>query len=115
MGTSSWAAGAGSARLTVAERLLVAARVDYFREWTATGAAGAATPIFWAGARWITSQTATIDLRPARNLSVRLEYRHDVSERNLFFQGNVQRDATGQDQPSARTQDTLTLGAVAWF
>jgi hypothetical protein len=90
--------------------------VDYFYEWIAQNATGTATPIFWAGSNWIGSATATVDFRPFQNnISVRLEYRHDQAQKLLFFQHDVTLDAQGNYVTNAKHQDTVTLGAVAWF
>jgi len=60
--------------------------------------------------------TATVDVRPHDNLSVRLEYRHDQADGDIYFRGDVPRDAvTKADVPNAHQQDTLTLGATAWY
>jgi len=110
-GTSSWAAGAVSFRVQPLSWMYLSARADAFYEHVPPGA----TPIFWGGSRWVASQTATIDVRPNANMSVRLEARHDQSEAPIFFAGNVPTDADGNYIPNARSQTTLTLGAVAWF
>ena len=96
-GTSSWVAGAAYVRQQLAPWLYAAARADYFHETVPAGAA----PIFWAGSRWVSSGTLTLDVRPEDTLSVRLEFRHDQSQRPLY--------------DAHRHQDTLTVGAVAWF
>ena len=58
----------------------------------------------------------TADFRPATNLSVRLEYRDDRASGPMYFRGQVTTDvATGNDIPTAKSQQTMTLGAVAWF
>ncbi|HEU4535480.1 MAG TPA: outer membrane beta-barrel protein, partial [Polyangiaceae bacterium] len=114
LGTSAWAAFAASGRYRAADWLYLALRGDYFRERPGRGAAGRASPIFWPG-DWVASGTATADLRPAEGLSVRLEYRHDQADAAMYFRGEVGVDADGAPAPDARTQDTLTLGATAWF
>ncbi|HVP61385.1 MAG TPA: outer membrane beta-barrel protein [Myxococcaceae bacterium] len=114
-GTSAWAAGAASVRFHPWKRVYLSVRADYFYEWIAQNAVGTATPIFWAGSRWIASGTATVDFRPWDNISLRLEYRHDQAEKPLFFQGQVSTDSSGNFIPNAKFQNTLTLGAVAWF
>ena len=63
----------------------------------------------------MTSQTLTADFRPADNLSVRLEYRHDQSDANLYFRGALATDASGTPLPNTDQQDTLTAGVTAWF
>lgn len=118
IGTASWAAGALYARFKPVDRVYVALRGDRFHENLATAGAGrSSSPIFYGGVEWVTSQTATLDVRPHDNISVRLEYRHDVAEAPLYFG----RDVTGDGSTAspyamnARTQDTLLLGATAWF
>jgi opacity protein-like surface antigen len=56
-----------------------------------------------------------VDVRPFENISVRLEYRHDQAQKPLFFQHAVSVDAQGNFITNAKHQDTITLGAVAWF
>jgi hypothetical protein len=114
-GTSGWAAGAASVRFQPLSWLYLSARGDTFHEWIPSNALGTATPLFWNGSHWISSQTGTIDVRPNDNMSVRLEYRHDQSELPIFFAGNVKTDAGGNYTPNARAQNTITVGAVAWF
>jgi len=109
-GTSDWYAGALSARVQPASWLYLSARGDHFHEDVASNAHGTATAIFWP-ATWVESGTFTIDTRPHDNLSVRLEYRHDQAAANMFFNGAV----PGNGATNSRSQDTLTLGATAWF
>jgi hypothetical protein len=115
-GTSWWAAGALSAQVRVASFLYLAARGDYFRERAASNANGAAANIFWPG-EWVAEGTGTVDVRPHDNISIRLEYRHDQADVNTYFAGKVRGDGSGKDPfvPNAKSQDTLTLGATAWF
>jgi hypothetical protein len=110
-GTSAWGAGALYVRGRPVSWLYLAARGDFFYENVPTGA----TPIFWNGASWISSFTGTVDFRPAENLSFRVEYRHDQAESPLFFNETRRFDLRGDPLPTERAQDTLTLGAVAWF
>jgi hypothetical protein len=115
-GTSSWLAGALTVRARAARWLYFAARVDGFLENVATDAMGGrASPIFWP-APWVSSQTATVDVRPMDNISVRLEYRHDHAGAEMYYAGAVRTDpVTGLGVVNARAQDTLSLGATAWF
>jgi hypothetical protein len=114
-GTSSWYAGALYARIKALRWLWLAARADYFHENEPTGA----TPIFWPlGTSWVTEGTVTLDFRPTPdNLSVRLEYRHDSADNDLYFLGTVAGSGLPTDPfvPNARSQDTVTLGATGWF
>jgi Putative beta-barrel porin-2, OmpL-like. bbp2 len=118
VGTARWIAGALYARVKPVEHVYVALRGDRFHEHLATDAGGrSSSPIFWGGTEWVSSGTATVDVRPHEQLSVRLEYRHDVAESPLFYGRNVQGDGTAEHPylANARTQDTLLLGGTAWF
>jgi len=118
MGTARWAAGAAYARFKPFDGVYVALRGDRFHEHVATDAGGrSSSPLFWGGAEWVSSGTATVDVRPHDQLSVRLEYRHDAAEAPLFFGRNVQGDGTPQAPyvANAKTQDTILLGGTAWF
>jgi hypothetical protein len=117
IGTASWTSGAVYTRVKPAEFLAVALRGDRFHEHLATGGGRASEPLFWGGVEWVSSFTATIDVRPHDNLSVRLEYRHDQADAPLYFRGQV--EGSGDDAapfvPNARSQDTVLLGATAWL
>ena len=118
IGTSRWIAGALYARVKPFERVYVALRGDRFHEHLATDGRGrSSTPIFWGGVEWVSSVTATLDLRPHDHVSMRLEYRHDVADSPLYFGRNVRGDGSTDAPyiPNARTQDTLLLGATGWF
>jgi len=109
LGVAWWAAGALYARVRLRPWLFVAARGDLFYESTATDGVTTSAAIFWPGA-WVSSGTLTLDARPHENVSMRLEYRHDAAGGDTYFRGAV----TGAT-PNARRQDTLSLGATAWF
>lgn len=111
MGTSWWAAGAQSLRLKLGRNVYASLREDLFYEQKSLGFAGVARPIFWP-AEWVASGTATLDYRPRGDLSLMLEYRHDAAAERMYAASNVLSDAP---DPGARTQDTLTCGATAWF
>lgn len=118
IGTARWIAGAVYARVEPVDRVYIALRGDRFHEHLATDGRGrSSSPIFWGGVEWVSSATATLDVRPHDHVSIRLEYRHDVADTPLFFGQNVRGDG-GTDTPyvpNARTQDTLLLGATGWF
>lgn len=60
--------------------------------------------------------TLTLSYQPIDNASVRLEYRHDQAADNAYFGGDVASDSTTQAfVPDRKSQDTVTLGATAWF
>jgi hypothetical protein len=115
VGTNTWAAGALYARVQPVDALYVALRGDWFGE-KATDGAGA---IFWPTVDEegrVASGTLTLDLRPVDHLSLELEGRHDASKGPAFFDDSVETDAaTGAPIPDRKTQDTVTVGLVAWF
>ena len=99
-GTSRWFDGAGYVRIQPTPRLYVAARLDYFHEYDAHDADGAASRLFFP-ANDVGSGTLTADFRPADNLSVRLEYRDDRASAPMYFRGQVATDVTtGIDVPT---------------
>ncbi|MDB5215045.1 MAG: outer membrane protein, partial [Myxococcaceae bacterium] len=118
-GTASWYAGAISARAKATDWLYLVARGDRFYENLATDAQGhASTPLFWNGVEWVSSFTATVDVRPHDNISVRLEARHDQADGLLYFTGDsIVGDGSARTPylPNARSQETVLLGATAWF
>jgi hypothetical protein len=114
LGTSRWFGFALSGRYRAADWLYLALRGDYFRDKPGSTPAERASPIFWPG-DWVSSATATLDFRPADGLSVRLEYRHDQADVAMYFRPRLGVDASGAAVPNARSQDTITLGATAWF
>ncbi len=114
-GTSVWVAGALAAQLKMLDWLYAGLRADAFYERAASNASGEAGRIFWP-VDWITSQTATLEARAVDHVSLRLEYRHDHAAGDMFFAGDVAGDGdTAAFIPDARYQDTITLGATAWF
>lgn len=114
-GLSYWAAGALYGRVQIQKLLYIAARADIFYEHAAESDRGSASPIFWP-APWVSSGTATVDIRPHERVSFRLEYRHDQAGGEMFFGGLVEGDGlTAAFKPNRRSQDTLTLGTTAWF
>ena len=118
IGTARWVSGAVYARVKPVDRVYLALRGDRFHEHLATDDRGrSSSPIFWGGVEWVSSATATLDVRPHDNMSVRLEYRHDMAATPVYFGQNVRGDGSAAAPwvPNARTQDTLLLGATAWF
>ena len=101
-----WGAAQLAARVAVTPWLFLAARADVFLESSPTGG-----PHFFFPAPWVTSGTATVEVRPVEPVAVRLEYRHDHAGAPMYFGGTV--DLVGRATFSL--QDTLTLGVVAWF
>ncbi len=114
-GTSYWGAGAVYARVQPVKWLYLAARGDSFWEHAASNGLGTASRIFWPADN-VTSGTFTADVRPHPNLSLRLEYRHDQANGDMFFAGKVEGDgAAAPYAPNARSQDTLTAGLTGWL
>ncbi|MBK6516983.1 MAG: porin [Polyangiaceae bacterium] len=114
-GASGWVAGALSARFTFTDWLFGVVRQDAFYEVAAEDSTGTAGRIFWP-AEWVASSTATLEARAVDHVLLRLEVRHDHAEGDMFFRGAVRGDGvTTPFVPNTSTQDTLTLGATAWF
>lgn len=111
LGTSAWIAGAAAARVLLLPGWWLAARGDLFGEITPDGA----STIFWPAA-WVASATATVEYRPADQVSLRLEYRHDHAADDVYFGGTVRGDGLLVPYvPNRSSQDTLTAGVAAWF
>jgi hypothetical protein len=103
-----WFAGAALfGRIHVLDPLWLALRTDRLWEDPAANASGASRFIL-VPAKHVTSLTATLDYRPVKGLSIRLEGRHDAAQAALFFRGEA-------DTPNTRRQTTALLGLVAWF
>jgi hypothetical protein len=114
-GTHRWWAGALYARVKPVDRVYIALRGDRFHEHLATSG-GTSSPLFWGGVEWVSSGTATLDVRPHDQISVRLEYRHDEADAPLYFGRNVEGDGvTTAYVPNKKRQDTILLGATTWF
>lgn len=117
-GVSSWLAASLAARWHPSVRFYVAARGEFFPEWSASSPLGAATPIFWGGASSVASATLTVAWRPLPQALVRLEYRQDWSSgQPRFYRGDVVGDGsvTSPFVPSSFSQGTVTLAANIWF
>jgi hypothetical protein len=109
-GTDAWVGGAGSLRLRLFPMLYLAARGDTLYEHVPANELGRASPICFP-VSWVSSGTGTLEFAPRDHLSLRLEYRHDTAASPLFFRGQ-----TGEPgEPNTRQQNTLMLGATAWF
>jgi len=116
IGLADWAAGSIYARVQPIDRLYVALRADRFHENLARGNGATSVPLFFSGVDWVSSGTLTLDVRPHPQASVRLEYRHDDAGGPLYFHRQVEGDGTTTPYiANATTQDTVLLGATAWF
>lgn len=104
-----WSSAAAYARVEALEWLFFAARGDRLWEDTAGNGSGGSTS-FLMPTKHVTSGTATVDVRPVKGLSTRLELKHDVARDPLYFRGE-----TSSDAPNARSQTTVLLGATAWM
>lgn len=118
-GTARWFAGAAYARARALKWLYLSVRGDRFYEHLASDGPGRTSrPLFWNGVEWVSSATATVDVRPHENVSFRVEFRHDQGDGLLYFtDGGLVGDGSARSpfQPNARKQQTLLLGATAWF
>jgi hypothetical protein len=68
----------------------------------------------------VSSSTLTLDFRPAENVSLMAEFRHDQAGADMYFGGAVfggavLGGAVIDDAPNRSTQDTLSVAATAWF
>lgn len=114
-GTHGFFAGALAARVHPIDWIAIAVRGDFFWEEVATNATGSSSPIFWP-VEWVSSVTGVVELIPHEHVSFRLEYRHDQAAGDAYFRGDVQGDGVAMPfVRDAESQDTLTVGAGAWF
>lgn len=115
-GKHYWVGLAGYSRVKLVEWLFVALRADHLWEEIAANGLGASTP-FLQPAGSVGSYTGTVDIRPVKGLSTRLELRHDRANDDLYFRGDVQGDGSEEHPylPNTKTQTTALLGVVVWF
>jgi hypothetical protein len=110
-GDHSWVAGALYARAKAADWLYFAARGDgIFESVPGDGT----TAVVLYGADHVLSATLTAELRPVGDgFSMRLEYRHDDSDKDvpLYYKSG----RTNGMQNLSATQDTFTVGLTGWF
>lgn len=112
-----WFAGAAAyARAKAVEWLYFAFRGERLWEDPSANAEGQAST-FLLPAKYVTAGTATIDVRPVKGLSTRLELRHDRASSDLFFRKQVEGEGTETSPYVANTtrQTTLLFGVTAWF
>jgi hypothetical protein len=130
-GTQWWFGAALYARVQPVRWLYLAVRGDYLTESLANRPTDPATMALSEPAPIVTAQrtllndpafsplgsvTATADFRPHDNLSLRVEYRHDESS-GFLFSDNTRFLPTADPRHPGMTsaQNTLTLGATAWY
>ncbi|MEZ4429911.1 MAG: outer membrane beta-barrel protein [Nannocystaceae bacterium] len=115
-GISWYVLGNVGLRVMARPWLYFAARGSLLRESRATSVDGEASPIT-IPSEWMAAGIFTIDFRVINHLSIKLEYRHDHASEDIFFAGQV--DGDGSDAApfvaNARLQNTVTLGATAYF
>lgn len=105
-----WAGGATYVRLRILRWLQLAARGDVFWERKAD------LTIFYPGTMsWLASGTATLEFNFVPGLLLRLEYRHDHSDSDIFFAAPDSSELFSGRDVGKNLQDTLTAGAVVWF
>jgi hypothetical protein len=113
VGDHRWVAGAAYARLKLVDWLYLALRADGIKEMGG-GSLADGTSIFF-GEGYVLSGTATLELRPVEEgFSIRLEYRHDESDRDnpMYYTRGFTADGS---QRMAATQNTMTVGLIGWF
>lgn len=115
--TASWIAGATYVRVRIVRWLKLAARGDVFWERKPSSFASPNYPIFFAPSdlTWMASGTSTLEFGGVPGVLLRLEYRHDHADGNIFFAAPTDGLFTSGRDQSKNSQDTITVGAVAWF
>ena len=127
---TAWAGLALYARVQPLDWLYIATRLEALGEFYPSDTES----IFFGDspeANNIASGTLTFDFRPHRNISLRVEYRHDHSiaggggrfNGNMFFRdaGTLVPGTMGMTPtpdtyvPNATSQDTILAGATSWF
>ncbi|MEM7674536.1 MAG: outer membrane beta-barrel protein [Myxococcota bacterium] len=103
-GLSYFLAASGYVRLALTDIVSLAARAEVFTENAADNEQGSAGP-FFLPADWVVAGSVALEVRPVEHSAIRLEYRHDQAERELFFDG----DGAG------KSQDAFTLGLTVWL
>lgn len=115
VGLDPWVSGAVATRLKVLDWLFVSGRADVLHEGDFVNGELVAAPIFFP-ATTVGSLTGTLDVRPIEHVAVRVEYRRDQANAELYFSGTVAGDGTSSPfVPNRRSQDTITLAAMGWF
>lgn len=95
---ASWAGGAAYLKLDLTKQWAAIARGDYLHD----------THSILLPVEWVASGTATAQYQPTNGLLFRLELRHDQAASDAYFSGNAV-------MPDSRHQNTVTVGATAWF
>lgn len=99
--TTTWQSAAAYLRYDLTEQLWFAGRADFVRE-PRTPATAILIPV-----AFLASGTLTAGYRPVDGFELRLDYRHDHASDQIFFGRDAALDR--------RTQNTVTLGMLAWF
>lgn len=115
-GAATWGGLALYGRVQMGRMLGLSLRADGLRQIVPRNERGAADPILFA-AQWVASGTATIDVRAQEHVALMLEFRHDHGGTPLYFRGEVLGSGSSASPWEANTlsQDTLLIGATAWF
>ena len=114
LGTSKWLGSALAARVHAFGPLYVAARGDWLRELPGRDGDLEASPIL-VPSGWLASGTGGVELPSDAGTTLHLEVRRDEAGGPLFFGDDAERDDAGALAPTEESQDTVTLGVVAWF
>ncbi len=114
VGLQPWVSTAVSTRVKVLDWLFVSGRADVLHEGDFVNGELVAAPIFFP-ATTVGSLTATLDVRPVDHVALRVEYRRDQANAQLYFSGTVAGDGTSTPfVPNRLSQDTITVSAMGW-
>ncbi len=116
LGTTWWVAAAIQMQVSVFKGLAVAGRLDGIRQVSGKRGDEVAMPVLFAGPG-VASGTITVAYRAEDHVAVMVEWRRDQGGSPQFFWGEVL--GTGSDaspyEPNTMWQQTMLVGATAWF
>lgn len=114
--TQWWVGGALYARLRFESWLYLALRGDLLSEFVSNLPLNMQPPrTLFFPSPFVAEFTSTIDFRPHENLSLRIEYRHDVAGNRIYGMLDPTSTPTAPRSTTADYQNTLTFGATAWY
>jgi hypothetical protein len=98
-----WYAAGLNARVQIAEPVALAARAEFFRDRDS---------LISGAAQRLTEGTLTLEVKPAEQLTLKVEARHDRSTQDVF----TSHDTTEEGAPVLKPSQTLlAAGATAYF
>lgn len=108
LGVAWYAAGSAYLRWALTDMVAVTVRGEVFREQTAEDQGVATASFFGLPVEWVAAGSVALEVRPVAQSAIRLEYRHDEADGDLFF-GDTPLELT------ERRQDAFTLGLTVWM